>query len=154
MGRTIEPDETLAGMFLADYDAADGLGPTPARRMCRVKDAIQTGTVHPLCDPSGKRAVAVLYVARDQRLAVVVSLHLGGDMRSEPLKVSLCGLNPMLRYTARLEGDGVLPRGLPASAPGSYLMARRIPLPMVGDVRGVTLLLDADPAPRHDRLKD
>jgi hypothetical protein len=145
MGRAIGLDETSAARMMAEYDITGGLGSTPARRMSRVKAAIQTGTVHPLCDPTGRRAVAVLYVAQDQRLAVVVSLHLGDEVRSEPLNVSLCGLNPMLRYTARLEGDAALPPGLPASAPGSYFMARRIPLPTVGDVRGVTLLLDAGP---------
>ncbi|MBB4154344.1 hypothetical protein GGQ80_002257 [Sphingomonas jinjuensis] len=149
MGRAIELDEMSAAALLADRSGAGEKGTVPARRLSRVKDAIQTGTVYPLCDMNGRQAAAVLYVARDLRLAVVVSLHLGDEMRCEPLMVAPCGLDPMLRYSVRCEGGGPLPPGLPASAPGSYFMARRISLPMVGDVRGVTLLLDAGTSLGH-----
>lgn len=141
MGRSINTDELRgSGLDIAAFEQASRI---PQAALSRVMAAVMTGDVHPVRDIDCD--VAVLYVAQDQRLAVLMRMDLGEEARQERLRFTFCGLSPTLRYFARLTCGNTLPAGMPASAPGAFYMSRRFEVPLTGDARGAALLLDADP---------
>lgn len=151
-------DTSLAYRFLAAMQGGLGVGNNlnkwapedfaTATRMIAdyktVRTTVQAGDLYRLVRPVDASATAdTLYVSADRRQAVLFHMMHSFKSVDNVAAVALRGLDPALRYDARLIGGGSLPDGVPASASGAWWMTVGAAIALRGDFAGVAVVLEA-----------
>ena len=86
-----------------------------------------------------------MYVARDQRQAVLFQMLHSSMWRDNPGAILPLGLAAERRYSVRMLGGAALPAGVPAVASGQYWMTQGIRAPLKGDFVGAAFVFEAAP---------
>jgi alpha-galactosidase len=112
-----------------------------------IRATVQQGDLYRLVSPAPGAAMqsATFSVSSDQRQAVLFSFRRVAAGQATAIPIVLRGLEPKLRYRARLIGGGALPPGMPIAATGAAWMQALPDLPMAGEYQAAGLILDAVP---------
>ena len=111
-----------------------------------IRPTVQRGRLYRLVSPDASASTsATLYVARDQRQAVLFQMLHSSTWRDNPGAILPLGLAAERRYAIRLLGGGALPAGIPAVASGLYWMTQGVRAPLKGDFVGAAFVFEATP---------
>ncbi|TXC72760.1 alpha-galactosidase [Sphingomonas ginsenosidivorax] len=111
-----------------------------------IRPTVQRGRLYRLISPDASASTsATMYVARDQRQAVLFQMLHSSMWRDNPGAILPLGLAAERRYSVRMLGGTPLPAGVPAVASGQYWMTQGIRAPLKGDFVGAAFVFEAAP---------
>jgi alpha-galactosidase len=111
-----------------------------------IRSTIQRGQLYRLVSPDASASTsATMYVAPDQRQAVLFQMLHSSMWRDNPGAILPLGLAAERRYSVRMLGGGALPAGVPAVASGAWWMTQGLRSPLKGDFVGAAFVFEATP---------
>jgi len=111
-----------------------------------IRSTIQRGQLYRLVSPDASASTsATMYVAPDQRQAVLFQMLHSSMWRDNPGAILPLGLAAERRYSVRMLGGGALPAGVPAVASGAWWITQGLRSPLKGDFVGAAFVFEATP---------